>query len=194
MDLYSNENINEVVQNIRDMFYPMEDLEDAIDYIHEDDELQLNTDDEILKKKINVECETIKTSLLDYIILIWKKSTDENKDILKEYYNKFQKLIFEDEYHISPFHMDLIHNLNDSVETTDNLKQITVGMIYSLEEIHKLLKNYKLEVGDIMPWGFRAPLKKLESCIISIIFILKMNTDINYELYVLECLHSSLSN
>ena len=70
MDLYSNENINEVVQNIRDMFHPMEDLEDAIDYIHEDDELQLNTDDEILKKKINVECETIKTSLLDYIILI----------------------------------------------------------------------------------------------------------------------------
>ena len=139
-----------------------------------------------------MECETIKTSILDYIIQIWKKSTDENKDILKEYYNKFRKLMFEDQYYIKPFHMDLIHNLNTNVETVNNLKSITVDMIYSLEEIHKLLKKCELEEGDIMPWGFRAPLKKIESCIISIIFILKMNTDIEYEIYVLETLHSSL--
>ena len=191
MNVFSDESVDEVVQNLRDMFFPMEDIEYAIDYLHEHEELQDDDHDEILKK-LCVECETIQTSLLDCILRLWKKTTDQNKDILKEYYNKFRRLNFQDEYFIQPFHMDLIHNLNQSVKTIDALRSFIVIIIYSLEETHKLLKKCKV-AEDLIPWSFRSPLKKMESCIISVIFILKMNTEIEYELFILESLHSSIS-
>ena len=111
---------------------------------------------------------------------------------MKEYYNKFRRLNFQDEYLIQPFHMDLIHNLNQSVKTVDALRSFIVIIIYSLEETHQLLKKCKV-AEDLIPWSFHSPLKKMEYCIISVIFILKMNTEIEYELFILESLHSSIS-
>ena len=82
MNVFSDESVDEVVQNLRDMFFPMEDIEDAIDYLHEHEELQDDDHDKILKK-LCVECETIQTSLLDCILRLWKKTTDQNKDIFE---------------------------------------------------------------------------------------------------------------
>ena len=81
-------------------------------------------------RKIYAECENIVISILDLIIYTWKlNSNDGNKDLLKCFYNKFQRLDFEYGHleYLHPFTYNIIENSN--IKDINDVKEMISGII-----------------------------------------------------------------
>ena len=165
--------VDMLTDNIIDMYTPMMDLADmSYDFHH------------TKGKILTTECEVIVTNILNLITIFMKKTTCvRNKNILKHYYNKYFNLKFAnaDIKHIKTLDMKLAEDfIPEDVEIS------IMKISSSFKALHVFISEFDHQQTLISKTIFLESLKKLESCIISMIFILKLDIKMKDVLIDLE--------
>ena len=95
-------------------------------------------------------------------------------------------------------HLQYLHPFNQSVlnqnkfKDVHDVKEIISGILYSLKNIYEMLNiRIKFEL-NVKPIFFCISLKKLVSCIIAVIFILKISNTMEDEIQIADSLNSLL--
>ena len=172
--------VDMLTDNIIDMYIPMMDLSDLSYDFHK-------TKGKILA----VECELILSKILNLIAIFMKNTTCvRNKDILKHYFNRYVNLKF------SNGDAECLITLESKLSDTYNPEDTEIfimKMSSSLKALHAFISEFDFNKTLISKVVFLGCLKKLESCIISMIFILKLGFKINDVLIELEGMHAKIS-
>lgn len=137
-----------------------------------------------------VECELILSKILNLIPIFMKKTTSvRSKDILKHYFNRYVNLKFAngDIEHLVTLDMKLSECFN-----SEDTEIFIMKICSSLKALHAFLSEIEYDKTYISKVVFADCLKKLESCMISMIFILKLEFKMNDVLTELEGMHAKI--
>ena len=162
----------EIVDNTRDLFVSLENLEDIT--------LDWNPNSWLSFKDISDTasyCEIIIINILNLILLLFKEKPQEQfQDTLKFYYNKFTTLDYEygddvNFFKITPLtkkelQKDIPHTMYQLIDTIVDY----VELLYAIRSNYQISENCNL----ISYTQFSDSLKKMNSCMISYIFIFQI--------------------
>ena len=182
MEYTSDDIIGEVFENIRDMFIPVEDLEHFIESWNEDE--PFFPDEEI--RNISLQCGFL-TKYISHILMVLMKCTSgEMMKELTNFYRQFRRLDFK--YVKFPC---IPYLTNQLIEETDNqiCQETIINIAKCLQTIHSSYYKY-INESNTYSSLFKVSLKKIESCVINIIFITKKQDEVSHILMNLEYIHT----
>ena len=171
---------------LKDFHTPLEDIEDIT---FEWNNLSWLKQDNI--KTISLKCEDVVVSLLYIIICVMKLDLDIHiQDGLKNEYNKLRKLDYKygDLYYIPRLHHDILKEKTEICicKTISGIAQ----HIYIMHDIR--MNSIPVRKQPVSFSRFSASLKKLESSVIGLVYILKLNNVLENEINKLESMILSL--
>ena len=171
---------------LQDFYTPLEDIEDIT---CEWNNLSWLKRDEI--KTISLKCEDIVVSLLYIIICAMKLDLDIHiQDGLKVEYNKLRKLDYKygDLYYFPHLHHDILKE-----KTEICICKTMLGIAQHIYIMHDIRMNFiPVRKQPVNFSCFSASLKKLESSVIDLVYIFKLNTVLENEINKLESMILSL--
>ena len=172
--------IDALTDNIIDMYIPMMDLADMSYDFHREQ-----------GKLIATECEEIISKLLNLIAVFMKKTTCmRNKDVLKHYYNRYCLLKF------CGGKLDNFAELNMKLQETfiySYMEIYIMKICSSFKALHYFISEFDNHQTFISKAIFFESLKKMESCMICVIFILNLEFKMKDVLSDLEGMHAKIS-
>ena len=174
---FQRENLSQIqwcgiVENMQDMFYSLENLEDMT-YDWTADSLLSHTH----ISDISIYSETIAINLLNLILLLFRRNPHECfQDCLKTTYNKcsFLNYVYGDpENYLKMTPLSKQHLENDIPHT---MKEVIEIMTMNITYMYGIRNSYKIseKISNMSYTQLSDCLKKLNSCLIEIIFIMKI--------------------
>ena len=174
---FQRENLSQIqwcgiVENMQDMFYSLENLEDMT-YDWTSDSLLSHTH----ICDISIYSETIAINLLNFILLLFKSNPHESfQDSLKNTYNKCSFLNYvygNPENYLKMTPLTKQHLEKDIPHT---MKELIDIMTMNVTYMYGIRNNYNIseKISNTSHTQFSDCLKKLDSCLIEIIFIMKI--------------------